>query len=370
MAAEISAEDLAKYGFHRPEMNTASLAFTVDPPLDRHMFLCYKSVADWPPKVEDSETDLLPKKFSGAIRGRKNDIKVKTRLTICEADEKVGLLDGDVLIFPELIKYRGLKDEDVDSFVDEVLVNGKPWASGVGEALTAGFVFVCAHASRDKRCGVCGPILIDKFNEEIQSAGLHNQVIVSACSHIGGHKYAGNVIIFATDSEGKVVGDWYGYVTPDDVAELLAASFERKEIVDRLWRGRMGLSKDAAEENMVIPGKKEKQEEIKEKPLENGIREIKEKPVENGSQEIKENAFTCCQGANGISCCRDETPATNGVVENAKPKEAPEVQEKQACVSLPAWLGKWGHSDLLMAAAVVGALATVAVGYSHYKRSG
>ncbi|GAB2257779.1 hypothetical protein Droror1_Dr00013939 [Drosera rotundifolia] len=79
MAAEISAEDLAKYGFDRPEMNTASLAFTVDPPLDRHVFLCYKSVADWPPKVENSETDLLPKKFSGAIRGRKNDMKVKVR---------------------------------------------------------------------------------------------------------------------------------------------------------------------------------------------------------------------------------------------------------------------------------------------------
>ncbi|GAB2283719.1 hypothetical protein Dimus_018215 [Dionaea muscipula] len=367
--AEITAEDSTKYGFERPEMYSLDLTSTVDPPFDRHVFLCYKNYSLWPPRVEGSESDPLPKLFSSALKARKDDIKVKTRLTICEADAEVGLSDGDVLVFPQLTKYRGLKESNVDAFVDDVLVNGKPWASGEEEELKTGFVFVCAHASRDKRCGVCGPVLIEKFKEEIRARNMNDMVLVSACSHIGGHKYAGNVIIFSSDSEGEVAGDWYGYVTPKDVGELLEAHFYAQKIVQRLWRGGMGMHLDlglgldlgppvGAKENGVSP--------VKEKKW----GKSKGKPVENGSQEITENVSSCCQGANGVSCCSGGTLATNGDVEDVKSKVTLEGKGKKACVSLPAWMGKWDQSDVLMSAAVIGAVATVAVAYSFYKRSG
>ena len=96
----------------------------------------------------------------------------------------------------------------MDGFVEDVLVNGKPWASGVQEVLTGSHIFVCAHNSRDRRCGVCGPALIEKFKEEIELRGLKDDVFVSACSHVGGHKYAGNLIIFSANTEGKVDGHW------------------------------------------------------------------------------------------------------------------------------------------------------------------
>lgn len=96
----------------------------------------------------------------------------------------------------------------MDSFVEDVLVNGKPWASVVQEVFTGSHVFVCAHGSRDRRCGVCGPVLIEKLKEEIESRGLKNQVFVNACSHIGGHKYAGNVIIYSPAPDGKITGHW------------------------------------------------------------------------------------------------------------------------------------------------------------------
>ncbi|KAM1015270.1 hypothetical protein ACFX13_045844 [Malus domestica] len=47
------------------------------------------------------------------------------------------------------------------------------------------------------------------------------KVFVTACSHIGGHKYAGNLIIYSPGSDGSITGHWYGYVTPDNVPELL-----------------------------------------------------------------------------------------------------------------------------------------------------
>lgn len=111
-------------------------------------------------------------------------------------------------LFLQFYDCRGLTETGVESFVEDVLVNGKPWTSGVQEVLTGSHVFICAHNSRDRRCGVCGPALIEKFIEEIKLKELKNQVMVSACSHIGGHKYAGNLIIFSADSKGEVSGHW------------------------------------------------------------------------------------------------------------------------------------------------------------------
>lgn len=51
-------------------------------------------------------------------------------------------------------------------------------------------------------------VSIEKFKEDIESKGLQDQVVVIACSHVGGHKYAGNVIIFSADAEGKISGNW------------------------------------------------------------------------------------------------------------------------------------------------------------------
>jgi hypothetical protein len=46
-------------------------------------------------------------------------------------------------------------------------MRGKAWASGVQEVLAGSYVFVCSHGSRDWRCGVCGPVLIEKQDENV-----------------------------------------------------------------------------------------------------------------------------------------------------------------------------------------------------------
>ncbi|XP_023735171.1 altered inheritance of mitochondria protein 32 [Lactuca sativa] len=330
----VVVDDDVKFGFQRQEMYTENLSGSVHP-YERHVFLCYKTREDWPARVESSDSDLLPKRLAGAIKERKNDIAVKTLMTIFEGGAATGLSDGDVLIFPDMIKYRGLEESNVDSFVEEVIVNGKPWASGTPEVVTGSYVFVCAHSSRDKRCGVCGPALIEKFNEEIEVRALKDQVFVSACSHVGGHKYAGNLIIYSSVEDGKVSGHWYGYVTPNDVAELLDQHIKKGEIIERIWRGEMG----------VPPV--EKADKAVEKSLPNG----NDSKV-NGKDDEKENTGGCCQGANGFSCCRDESSGP-----------------KKSTFNVNFFTKKWEQHEMFTAAAVVGAVATVAVAYSLYKRS-
>ncbi|KAK6928391.1 Thioredoxin-like ferredoxin [Dillenia turbinata] len=342
----VSAVDDAKFGFSRPEMYSSKLSDSVDP-YDRHLFLCYKTPQSWPSKVEGSDSDPLPKLFASALKNFKDDIPVKTKLTVFEGGEGSGFSDGDVLIFPEMIKYRELKESDVNAFVEDVLVKGQAYGSGVMEVMCGSHVFVCVHGSRDKRCGVCGPVLIEKLKQEIEQRDLNDQIFVSGCSHVGGHKYAGNAIIFSPDSEGKVSGHWYGYVKPEDVPSLLDQHIGKGEVIERLWRGQMGVPKDA--------GKKHKQP--------NGtVSEITEKKSqESENQSTKENFTSCCQGANGVSCCRDAST-------DEKPKSAEKSAKKGQGERL-CWPKTWEQSDVLAAAAVVGAVATILVAYSIYRRS-
>uniref|UniRef100_A0A7N0VF15 Uncharacterized protein n=1 Tax=Kalanchoe fedtschenkoi TaxID=63787 RepID=A0A7N0VF15_KALFE len=337
-------DDDSKYGFQRPEMYQAALKGTVDG-YDRHVFLCYKGPGAWPARVEDG-ADSLPKLFATAVKARKKDITVKTKVTVCGGGDGSGLEDGDVLVFPDMVIYRGLKESDVDGFVEDVIVRGETWSAGNKEEVTATYVFVCAHGSRDKRCGVCGPVLLDKLKEEIGTRGLSEQVITSPCSHIGGHKYAGNLIIYGPDPNGKVTGHWYGYVTPDDVPELLDSHIGKGEIIEKLWRGQMGVYEEGGKED--------------EKKLPNGKELKKEKKRKEEPTVVEKEAPSgCCQGANGVSCCR---------VESSEAKSKTDVNNKMFG-KLSCWMGSLEQEDYLAAAAVIGALATVAVAYSFYRRS-
>ncbi|KAM2583729.1 hypothetical protein TB2_044804 [Malus domestica] len=205
------------------------------------------------------------------------------------------------------------------------------------------------RSARGVVCGVCGPVFVDKFKEEAELRGLTNQVFVTAFSHIGGHKYAGDLIIYSPGSDGSITGHWYGFVTSDDVPELLDQHIGKGEIIERLWRGQMGVSSDEAEK-------------INDAKLLNGgeSKKIKEKPQENGNQIQKNENFSgCCKGL------------INGGSEEKKLKETRELcARKDALGKLPSLIGNWEQSDVLAAAAVVGAMATVTVAYSFYRRSG
>ncbi|XP_058112719.1 altered inheritance of mitochondria protein 32-like isoform X3 [Magnolia sinica] len=292
-----------EFGFLRPEFRQGPLVGTVQI-YERHVFLCYKNPQVWPPHVEAAEFDRLPRLLSAAMTARKGEMKKLTRLTICEGHDGTETSNGDVLIFPDMIRYRGLTHFDVDTFVEEVLVKDTEWLPGTSETLKGSYVFVCSHGSRDRRCGVCGPALITKFKEEIDARGLQGQVSISPCSHIGGHKYAGNVIIFGPNLDGELTGHWYGYVTPNDVPVLLEQHIGRGEIVDALWRGQMGLSEEDQKKALDLRFRLNE-----ETDAEKSAKEFTQ-AVEIGSNvnETQADVVGCCQGARNSSCCQNPSP--------------------------------------------------------------
>jgi len=170
-----------------------------------------------------------------AVTPRLPDMSLSVKMTACDqASTGPGY---DILVFPDQVCYTNVQERDVGALVEDHLVGNRVSDRLPHRPLTGQYLFVCVHGARDARCGMCGPPLVEGFVSALEASGYADQVAVRQSSHVGGHKYAGNVLIYPG-------GDWYGYVTPADVSRIVDEHIVRGEVVWDLWRGRMGLSPD------------------------------------------------------------------------------------------------------------------------------
>lgn len=120
-------------------------------------------------------------------------------------------------------------------------------------------VLICGHGGRDMRCGVMAPALESEFQRLLHSRGFTSSgsdgdtvdgathANISLISHVGGHKYAGNVIVYippkmtaGTSAEphplaGK--GIWYGRVEPKHVQGIVDETILGGKVVADHFRG-------------------------------------------------------------------------------------------------------------------------------------
>lgn len=119
-------------------------------------------------------------------------------------------------------------------------------------------ILICGHGERDSRCGILGPILQREFEDKLrsskyalksQSTTTTTQSEISQISHIGGHKFAGNVIIYIPpilEKQGHPLagkGIWYGRVEPKHVEGIIRKTIEEGVVIKELFRG--GIDREA-----------------------------------------------------------------------------------------------------------------------------
>ncbi|CEQ41980.1 SPOSA6832_03762 [Sporobolomyces salmonicolor] len=111
-------------------------------------------------------------------------------------------------------------------------------------------IFVCTHGSRDCRCGDLGEPLYQALLKEVSRRKLGGElkdgedgVRLARIAHIGGHKWAGNALVYR---EGAGC-DWYGLLRDSDASTLLdyATSRSLTPWYSR-WRGRLTVTPEAA----------------------------------------------------------------------------------------------------------------------------
>ena len=207
--------------------NCSKIANTVKP-YDRHIMVC--SSIPWEAKIEHSYP------FSNLLSYITNykttqSIDIIIKVTACDrpnsSPDKL-----DILVYPEARMYS-IEDSRLEAFCN-ALVIGKfdtfdslplPWDT---------LILVCIHASRDKRCGRAGPQIIEEVNQQLLHNGNPNNIGILGCSHLGGHEFAGIVIVYPE-------GLWYGYITKRTVPELLE-NIKNKTTLEKCFRGKANLN--------------------------------------------------------------------------------------------------------------------------------
>lgn len=126
-------------------------------------------------------------------------------------------------------------------------------------------VLICGHGGRDMRCGVMAPALEQEFQRVLLSqgyktAGSDGAIIdapdhanIGRISHIGGHKYAGNVIVYIPPSMTVGIGEphplagkgvWYGRIEPRHVQGIVDETILGGRVVTDHFRGGIDRSGD------------------------------------------------------------------------------------------------------------------------------
>jgi hypothetical protein len=137
--------------------------------------------------------------------------------------------------------HEGLSTDQKNKLLrDESVAHQLPAA----EDITKPVILICGHGNRDSRCGILGPILHSSFEQELARRGI--EADVAQISHIGGHKYAGNVIIYipptfgGSEQEEKTLrgtGIWYGRIGPENVEGLVEETIVKGRVVVDMLRG-------------------------------------------------------------------------------------------------------------------------------------
>lgn len=185
-------------GFSRKEMGSEMLAGTVKHH-DCHAFLVHGNAEQWPDKefektggdaasaMHEALTTASGLYKSGVFQFAPGSSAVGTvKLNLSEDGERShpGDAPGDVLMFPQMRRHRlrllGASTTSASTeFVRGCIVDGD--GGEAGEAITGAHVFICTHGTRDARCGMCGPALVDAFRDKIKALGMEDVVAVRGC---------------------------------------------------------------------------------------------------------------------------------------------------------------------------------------------
>lgn len=127
----------------------------------------------------------------------------------------------------------------------------KGGASPGGHRLTcracphAYIILLCSNKTRDARCGQSAPILRKEFERHLRPLGLQRDldddrqadgVGIYFVSHLGGHKYAANVLVYRREAQQAI---WLARVRPEDCAGIVKYTVLQGKVVkpERQLRG-------------------------------------------------------------------------------------------------------------------------------------
>ena len=235
-----------------------TLAGSVNP-YRKHVIIA-TGLVDWDKEVTETQGSLahsiLKEIEASGLGGKKSDRRtVITNSSLPPA--KLGAEATFALVLPDwkmvqditpnqgkYLVHQCILEDDLEES-DKLSTKEVPWDA---------IVLICSHMRRDRRCGTTAPILRKEFEQHLRQNNLYRSpddhtpggVVLACISHIGGHKFAGNVIIYRRikhpeieneEDQKEVQGIWLGRVEPCHVEQIVKHTVVEGKVWPQLLRG-------------------------------------------------------------------------------------------------------------------------------------
>ncbi|KAJ2639972.1 hypothetical protein GGF44_002626 [Coemansia sp. RSA 1694] len=221
-----------------------------------HLVVCNSKPDEWPARVEG-----LSETISALSRG---SARLPNRAMVTLSDfaplpkcGRTSTLDRiDVAVFPMGLVAKDLDQSGVEALLSLLARPSLPTSWSPTSELPFDHswlelshnrhIFVCTHGARDPLCGTHGGQLLKELRQVIGARNLQKHMAAWATSHVGGHKFAANVIVYPR-------GDWYATWcdrcqgskgTPVADAETIVNVALRDTVWWDAWRGAINMTKE------------------------------------------------------------------------------------------------------------------------------
>lgn len=212
---------------------------------------------EWPSDfMKDDRFADLAKIISGADAKSKRSAPKTTFFYDPELKNDNNKPTWDLLFYPSSIEAREVPFDQISNLFQEISTNNSTTTTSISKSkISKPTVFICSHGTRDARCGFCGPPIFNALKQIQQTQQNEQQQNpkwnLYECSHIGGHAWAANVLVFHEN-----IGDWFGNITPNDVHLIndylneLSKQGKNFPLLNeqsplfKFWRGRLGHNRE------------------------------------------------------------------------------------------------------------------------------
>ncbi|KAI9252474.1 Sucrase/ferredoxin-like-domain-containing protein [Sporodiniella umbellata] len=249
----LDCDEHTKYPSYLQLDDTSPLLGSMSP-YGRHLLIS-TAQCDWPQRIEEDEGTLaaeLHKLVSAQPMAWRTMITNTSHIPSHATTVHCAM---DIIILPDNIVVGNVTPDDAGLIYDLFVKRPLPETPLIDtqEAFQQvdlqdlavypnpyhAMILICSHRKRDKRCGITAPILNREFDHILREKDIHDGpggTTVLMASHIGGHKFAGNIICYINHG---LTGIWYGRVTSCHCRQIIEETILQGKIIKDLYRGCM-----------------------------------------------------------------------------------------------------------------------------------
>lgn len=150
-----------------------------------------------------------------------------------------------VLLLPAFTFVDSVRYSDVPELIDRFIDSPSPGPQTNGHDTSQMtprpchhdyVILLCSHRRRDARCGITAPLIKKELERHLRPLGLYRDdnderpggVGIYFVSHVGGHKYAANVLVYRKQAQQMI---WLARVRPEHCEGIVRYTVMQGKVV-------------------------------------------------------------------------------------------------------------------------------------------